>query len=316
MFRALVIVALATVVVLGGPIHLSTVGNTTKYRPVVLLHGLLGTQEAMNSIEKWLKDDYPGIYVHNLALDTGKDKWFSMFTPMHKQLDLVYQKISADPNLKDGFDMVGHSQGGLLTRAYLVKYNKPTCHNYISLAGPQQGVYGVPDLNAICPDSICPWIAEIMSKLAEGKDTEWFFQNYISFAQYWKNPMNYTKYLDTNTFLTDINNEEATKNAAYRANFIRTTGKMVFVKAMDDHIVIPKESEWWGFYENDSDKTTYNMTSSPTYKGDWIGLKTVDQRGDLSLKEVPCTHQDMTRPVCKSSVYDGIIKGLTGGKLN
>ena len=40
---------------------------------------------------------------------------------------------------------------GLVTRAFIERFNDPPVHNWISLAGPQFGVYGVPDFNALCP---------------------------------------------------------------------------------------------------------------------------------------------------------------------
>ena len=37
-----------------------------EYRPVVLMHGLLGDAGVMVQTEQWLKDAFPGIYVLNV----------------------------------------------------------------------------------------------------------------------------------------------------------------------------------------------------------------------------------------------------------
>ena len=42
---------------------------------------------------------------------------------------------------------IGFSQGTLITRGYIQLYNKPQVINYISLAGPQAGQFGIPYIN-------------------------------------------------------------------------------------------------------------------------------------------------------------------------
>ena len=76
--------------------------------------------------------------------------------------------VKSDPKLAKGFNLIGHSQvcnqiaqsscsrrekltrqGGLLSRAYVERFNDPPVYNLISWAGPMDGQYGVPDLNAM-----------------------------------------------------------------------------------------------------------------------------------------------------------------------
>jgi hypothetical protein len=40
--------------------------------PVVLMHGLLASAEAMSHAEAWIKEDYPGIYVKNVEIGNGR----------------------------------------------------------------------------------------------------------------------------------------------------------------------------------------------------------------------------------------------------
>ena len=62
--------------------------------------------------------------------------------------------ISKDPNLKDGFNAIGFSQGGQIFRAIAQKCPNLLMKNLISIGGQHQGVYGLPrcfgDSNTIC----------------------------------------------------------------------------------------------------------------------------------------------------------------------
>ena len=297
----------------GAVAHSGGSGSGTR-RPVVLMHGLMATKSAMSHIEGFLKADYPGIHVTNVEIGNG-EKLDSLLINMNRQVEMFAAAVRADPMLANGFDMVGHSQGGLLTRAYIERYNSPKVHNYFSLAGPQDGVFGIPDFNDWCPDDACPWLAEWMSAVSEGGWAESFFQEHISAAQYWKNPLNYSKYLDAVTFLPDINNEREVKNATYRANMLDVTGKHWYIQALEDHIVVPKQSEWFSFFAVGQDKVILNTTDTRGYQGDWIGLKSLNEAGRVTFATAECTHQNMPRAACKSVVYDPFIKPNVGGML-
>lgn len=305
------------------PSHYHSVhsNNNSTYRPVVLLHGLLATSEAMSHIQGWLEQDFPGIYVHNVEIANGKNKLDSLLIPLNKQLEIMHQRLQADLNLvKGGWDFVGHSQGGLLSRSYIERYGhfyKTPIHNYISLAGVQDGQYGVPDLNVYCPDdiTICDFLNDIMNDLAYNKDSEAIFQKDISFAEYWKSPFNQTAYLKYSGFLADVNNERQIKNATYRQNMI-ALNKAIFLHALEDHIVIPSVSELFQFFFWGQDaQVMSSISQSPTYQGDWIGLKTLDSQSKLTLASVNCTHQGMPREPCKSQVYETWIKPNVGEKI-
>lgn len=84
---------------------------------------------------------------------------------MNKQVEEFAKTVKSDPALKDGFNLIGtlefvqslivfagYSQGGLITRAYIERYNDPPVYNYISWVGPHQGIYGDPLINNWCPN--------------------------------------------------------------------------------------------------------------------------------------------------------------------
>ena len=281
------------------------------YRPVVLVPGLFcGDEGGIPEIAQWLQQTYPGIYIQNYTIN----HWMSLLVDMNTQVDNLAKLIQADPNLKDGFDVVAHSQGALVSRGYIERYNNPPVHNYVSLGGPQGGVFGVPDLNDWCPDDICPWLNTIFSYLVEEGFTEPILQSLVTFAQYWKDPLHMPLFLNTSAFIADVNNERAVKNATYKQH-VTSLNHMVLVMAEMDHIVVPKETEFFAFFADGSDSVIQNLTSTPTYQGDWIGLQTLDKTKRLSLHAVNCTHQNLPRPVCKDMVWP-IVQRWTGEQLS
>jgi palmitoyl-protein thioesterase len=100
------------------------------YRPVVLMHGLFANYEAMHEIQDWLLVDFPGIYVHNADVPVQNNtngKIDSLLIDLNKQIADFAAQLQADPRLANGFDLIGHSQGGLITRAFIERYNVPAC---------------------------------------------------------------------------------------------------------------------------------------------------------------------------------------------
>ena len=83
-----------------------------------------------------------------------------------------------------------------------------------------------------------------------------------------------------------------------------------------DTIVIPKQSPWFNFYNftgDGSDSQVIDMKDTPGYKGDWIGLKTLNEAGKIDRVAFPCKHQDLPRAVCKP-YYTKYVKPLLNNK--
>lgn len=202
---------------------------------------------------------------------------------INEQCDNLAASLKADPKLAGGFDLIGHSQGGLLTRCYVERHNDPPVHNLISWAGPQDGVYGIPDFNI-------PFLDKLWSEVLEGG---WAtgLQDFISFASaltvpsgaksqnsdtmvlctaYWKDPYNYTLYLEKNQFLADINNERPTKNSSYKANIV-SLNTYALVYSTTDTIVVPRQSEVFEFFTNGSSKDIVPLNETVAYQQDWLG---------------------------------------------
>ena len=108
------------------------------------LHALRRKLKLTSHLPQAVGKKYPGVYSKCLTVADGVS---SITTILSKQLDEFKAAIDSDDNLKNGFHAVGLSQGNLLIRAYIQKYNDPPVKNYISICGPHNG-------EGTCPDNI------------------------------------------------------------------------------------------------------------------------------------------------------------------
>ena len=237
------------------------------YTPVVFLHGMgdSGTNPGMKSPCKTAADKYPGLYS---KCSTVADGMSSIFTVLDDQIEEFRKDVQSDPKLANGFTAVGLSQGNLVLRGYIERINDPPVHKFISICGPMNGV-------GTCPDNILYKLICPLWKLGP-------YSAKLAFADYWKDVSDKDKYLKSSRWLADINNEKDTKNQTYADN-MKSLKEYVLVEALNDTMVVPHVSESHGFWPwgDNSGKTTVAMRDTDAYKGDWIGLQTLDKAGKL-----------------------------------
>ena len=285
--------------------------HAEEWRPVVLMHGLLANASKLDTLKTRIAADFPGIYVRSVEITT---KITSLTTSMNVQVERFAAAVRADPRLARGFNLVGHSQGGLITRGYVERHNDPPVHNLISLAGPQAGQYGVPEFNALCPDHACPWLDELMRRLLDEGATA-ALQEAFSFASYWRDPKNLSNYLATNIFLADLNNERTAKNATYKANMLSLNAYGLLFSTGDD-ICVPRETPWFAFFADGSDQQPLvPMEQSAAYEGDWIGLRTLAESGRLVRWQVDCPHGEIPQASCLDQSYVPNMQRLLNNTL-
>jgi len=273
------------------------------WRPVVLMHGLFATSEAMSHAQGWIEADFPGIHVLNVEIGDGKLD--SLLMDMNVQVDKFAAAVRADPLLVQGFNLIGHSQGGLVTRGYIERYNDPPVYNYNTWAGPHAGVYGVPDFNL-------PILDELFSSILESTDGE-IIESFISFGAYWKDPYNLMKYMDMSIFLADLNNERQIKNSTYKQN-IMSLNTMALEYSTIDTIVVPNTSPLFQFFAANESSTVVPLRQSDFYIEDWLGIRALDEAGRLQLLQTNCDHQDFPRDTCKN-FYDEFTRPLLNNTL-
>jgi len=192
----------------------------------------------------------------------------------NKQIDNVCAQVKADPKLKSGYNSVGFSQGGQFLRALAQKCPDPPMMNLISVGGQHQGVYGFPR----CPGdnaTLCDWARKLLNLGAYVS----FVQNNLVQAEYWNDPLAQDEYKKSSVFLADINNEN-TKNQTYKTN-LQKLKNFVMIKFTEDTMVQPKDSEWFGKYEDGSTDKILSLFDTKLYKEDWLGLQAMNATGKL-----------------------------------
>jgi palmitoyl-protein thioesterase len=249
---------------LSEPMEAST---TTTYMPVVFLHGMgdAGSNPGMQSLCKTASTKYPGLYSVCSNVANGIS---SITTVLDKQIEEFTASVRADPKLANGFTAVGLSQGNLVLRGYIERINNPPVHKFISICGPHNGV-------GTCPDNILYKLICPLWKIAP-------YAAPIAFSDYWKDVTDKSKYLSKSRWLADINNEKSAKNSTYKANLMKLK-KYVLVEALNDTMVVPHVSESHGFWQWGDNTKTVQLRDTDAYKGDWLGLKTMDENKQLDM---------------------------------
>lgn len=88
-------------------------------------------------------------------------------------------------------------------------------------------------------------------------------QKFLVQAEYWHDPFKNEEYVAKSVFLADINNERVI-NEAYKEN-LQKLDNLVLVLFQDESIVQPKESEWFGYFKDGSDKEMIPLENSTLF---------------------------------------------------
>ena len=253
------------------------------YVPIVLVHGVMGDQYSMAPTEHFIKK-YMGedVYIKNIKLCAGK---FSSTLNVYHQVKCFKREVQNDPKLKNGFNLIAHSQGGLVSRFYMQRYNDPQVLTYISWGSPQQGVYGLPGTY----DVKFTWL-NYLENYTHYILYSKFCQSIIGFAGYWHDTLHYDKYLDKCTFLPFCNNHIDHKHFELFKENVCKLKNMVLVMSTEDDIIEPRISCHFGFYKPGSKTVVQTVFETDLYKKDLLGLKTLHETGRLHLHIAHCTH--------------------------
>lgn len=249
-------------------------------KSIVLLHGIESTAQNLEELKTWIETNWMRT-VYNLELGDGSD--YSTSTPIHEQIKELRETISKIEELKEGFDFIGISQGGLIGRGYVQEYNcleDFKVYNLITLVSPHGGVF----------DKSLGFINFYTKKMQTG----------LSFSNYWRNPKDLLMYLTHSTFLADANNEKHTKNEVYKQNLL-SLNNLILVYSPLDEIIKPPISGVFGIY--DHNLTPIDITHTQLYHDDWIGLKKLNEETRLHLRQTNCTHVEHRMPVCFPQLY-------------
>lgn len=257
--------------------------------PVVQMHGMgdwANDPFGMVPLAEDISEYLGGAYVLNVQIGESSiaDILNGFLMNLNDQVDYFANVVRGDANLAKGFNAVGYSQGNLLIRGYIEKYNDPPVFNFISMHGPLSGVGSFPG----CPveKNFCKLFAELLGALAYYP----FVQEHLAQANYFRDPYKIDKYLAGDWFLADINNEQ-TVVPSYNERWA-SLNSVCLVKALGDTVVVPNDSEWFGFFKDGTFEEVWDTKEAPWYVNDSFGLKTLDTAGKLFFNTTEGNHLD------------------------
>ncbi len=261
--------------------------------PIVLMHGVNTDSSSLDYIVSLLEETFPDKFILNVEIGDGKET--SLYTPMFEQVDMFNNVVKSTPELSDGFHLIGFSQGTLITRGYIELYNKPPVINYLSLAGPQAGQFGVPFINI-----------PVLDFILSGLDYLSPFQEMLAPGQYWKNPNLLELYTARSMYLAIINNER-TFNQTFYNNFV-SINKLVLVYSTNDKVIHPPISGWFGFYDKDMNIQTFNETN--LYLSDLFGLKKLEKENKIVFYQTEFEHHEHSDEIATEFIKENLIQWL------
>ena len=144
-----------------------------------------------------------------------------------------------------------------------------------------------------CETWWCPFANHVLGYLAEFT----LVQDWCAPADYYRTWWNFDRFYRNNLFLTNVNNEnEDFKNPLFKERLTAVKNFGLFLW-MQDETVAPKESEWFGFWDDRRDIRL--MKGQQGYLEDWIGLRTLYESGRMFFYAGPGGHMHLTQPMVR-----------------
>merc|ERR1712183_637180 len=259
--------------------------------PVVLWHGMGDSASGMTGMETILKENIAGVYVHRIMIGGNivTDVESGFFRDTNRQISEVCEMMASDPELQEGYNAIGFSQGGQFLRAVAQRCPNPPMKNLVTFGAQHQGVFGFPN----CPADVIYFCDIVRDLLNYGAYVD-FVQDFLVQAQYWHDPLHFDTYVEKSKFIAEINNEKTNKNESYAVN-LATLENFVMVKHTEDTMVEPRVSEHFEFYTPGQSEVILPLRESPIYVEDRIGLKALDEAGKLHFLDVEGDHLQFSR---------------------
>lgn len=258
------------------------------------MHGLQGNSATTSQLATWIRDAYPGTKTFQIPLFEDDASLNSLSQQVTGLAAYIRDTVQRDPDsFKNGYDLVGFSQGGLLFRTLVQYMDDHNVHTLISLAAPQMGVYGqqIRTLanQQIQSSGLGPIISAITGKPADldALAYEPLLQESVGAANMWNDPTRQSEYLQRNLFLPVYNGRtsDTIGNQKRKSNFLRLKKVAFMVGSFgSDGTLEPWQSGVFGFFKAGSTSEIMPMEAIEEYKADSFGLKTLDQHGKLTIK--------------------------------
>lgn len=283
------------------------------YLPVIMMHGVGSTGSEMLMLKHLAESLHPGTMATTLRLYEHNDNHDSL-QPLNVQVKGVIKGVrglvAANPTLyANGWHMVCKSQGALICRCVLEEMNDHRVQTFISLAGPQMGVYG----DTFFKSKFFPHAIQKLTK----DEVYWLayrhvIQEHLSVANIWRDPKHAKEFVQHNQFLPVYNGlrTSAPTLARYKRNFLRLNRTIFCVGSGSEYDggIEPWQSAVWSY--PDASGAFVPMEQTQEYSQDLFGLKTLDETGRLEIKVVPgASHHDWTAST--NTIKEHVLPHLT-----
>jgi len=200
-------------------------------------------------------------------------------------------------NLKDGWIVMGLSQGGLTARAIIEKCEHGQyAKKLITLGGVHQGVAQIPHTGKSIFDNLVNGIVDDVV--------------YNSVVQKVVGPAGYVhrvdddgkKYATSGIALADLNNAGPNKNQQYKDRLSQLEA-VVLIMFSKDTMIIPKETAHFGFYKDHTRTEVVALEDSDLLKNDDIGLKALSEAGKIHKHEIDGDHLQFNMDDLKRTAF-------------
>ncbi|KAH9261837.1 hypothetical protein BASA81_000493 [Batrachochytrium salamandrivorans] len=247
-------------------------GEAWSMVPLVLIHGISNTPECWHTFAQTVREDNPDQLV--LAL-RSPFSGVGSFVTLGVQVKWFQHELEQLSIEHGRLDLVCHSQGAVICQAVLVESNKVKVSRFVSLAGPQMGVYGALWFRFL-PPAFAKFSLEAMSKLAY----ESWAQDTLSVANLWNDPHSPDVFAARNTFLPRyLGLLQLNTTMQMKQNYLKLERAAYlvgsFVNRTHDEGIDPWQSGVFGYYQAGSQAAAAAMAlviqSHPNIRhDDWL----------------------------------------------
>uniref|UniRef100_K4CNI5 Palmitoyl-protein thioesterase 1 n=1 Tax=Solanum lycopersicum TaxID=4081 RepID=K4CNI5_SOLLC len=270
--------------------------------PFIVLHGL---GESCNDAGSTFYTSQLSLLSksNGYCLEIGDGVYSSYYMPLENQ-------VKGMEELQQGYNIVGLSQGNMVARG-LIEFcdEAPRVNNFISIGGPNAGIAYAP----ACTGN--PWCDGAGGIFGIGIYSD-YVQTHYAPSGYIKLPNDIAGYLRGCRYLPKLNNEipNAT-NPIYKERFT-SLQNLVLIMFEHDGVITPKESSWFGFYQDGTNSQILPPQQTNLYLEDTFGLQTLDKAGKVKFIKLPGYHLVMDIQEMQQNVVPYLIDGALKNKAD